>query len=1025
MDAGMIRFLPARHTGDIAGAGASGNAAPTSSAVSASEFQVISDCMRPTEKGSLKSDIICRKLILPGAAEKVADTEKPLPDLTSIRNFGYKPEFDHGPIESAIRSGVVIWMRNPEGGLVPLCSPEQPGLLEKIRNRALSGGLKESMDRLASLAGEGWSFYRIPPSIPHDPSFSGRELYGMKECRLGAEGVLMSLQGNLPVAAVSRDGRQQKIMSLEELGALKRGEIKPLREIAGRSLDILEKNGFIKSLKADERLSQIESLSMGKPIKLGRADRDGIHNDYTADAAALDSFAGAVESGKTLPGPSRHSLKAVLKRLEAKGCVARPEPGSNSFAPYRQISVNLKDNTVDLNLAAQGFDYENEDGFIYPGFEGAKLQDWERLADILEGKTPDASSYMTLSRLIDQGYHLSTVKSESPGEESKTALIPRSQQSPLTRPLNAPAALLRLEKGLAVVLEAPDGRTTVLKNVKDCNEPRFKENADPERTKLGDIITGLELKGVHQHYRARVVGPRQYWINYENPPLSRSELLNKLQKGEAVEFYSEKQGEAPSFYELTAEDLKGIEPFLGRNADESKLKAVLHPRDRLMAEDLKTDVRGFALNMSREKAREYLKDGRSVYLLTSDGHAEILEKPSDLEEHLKTGKLPENPSRWIHREPAAELLISVHGTFFQPYPIANAIYTSHLFHQMEGTLSENNDHLAVESLHNSVPEGPLRREEVLAGDRKLLELPKGRLNDPEVLSEHIFKSLKRHPEAGRTVVCLEGHGGGAAGMLPDRDDREKKATVLSVENLVKGTHDGLARFTDETGLKKSLGVMVLDSCLMGEFSVIDAFSKSGDVSVLVASPLTVTVEKDFGKSLQKLLGDSASSGLSDEEVGKKLVDGYRGAGAFGAYRLDEKQVKTAGNAIKSLFSKALGQPELFPALRMACDRLKTRNGDLDGCDIIQLAGEIEKDPSLASLHVEAREMSESVKKLIIAQHSPDPRGRSITKPPPIDGPSLYLPTHPSNWNEKRLETPFAKNTPEYRDFAAMLIQAGM
>ncbi|MHC9538609.1 MAG: hypothetical protein AB9903_03740 [Vulcanimicrobiota bacterium] len=1036
MNTGIVRFLPGPVTSENAGVKAAVKTAPLLTQEREPDLFIpegldSSQAPQYPDPGMLRSGSLSNKADIqkdPSADASAGASQLPeLPDLTSIRKLGYEAEFSHGPIESAIRSGLCIWMRSPEGELVPLNNPEQPALLEKIRNGNLSGSLKESMNKLISLDSDGWSFYRVPPALPFDSAAKGRTLHGMEECRLGTAGTLLSLQGKLHVTALSRDGVKHEIQCPEDLGALTKHEVRPLYDIAGRSLDILEKNGFLKYLTPEDRISQIESLSGGEAVNFGQADKEGIHHDYRVNSSTLDSFARAVQTGKQLPGPSSRSLRMLLKRFESQGCVSRHEPESLSFEPFRRIFVDLANESVDFNLAAPGYDYESEEGVICPALEDAKMADWERLADILEGKASKDPAFTALSNQLEKGCHLfiSYPESRKPHSESTPAPRTLTYRPDPVRSLDAAAALLRLEKGQPVVLEAPDGRRTTLQNTKEAAKPSFKEEADPERAKLGDALAELEKRGFRQHYPLHVENPRQLWQNYKNPPASRGEVLDRLQKGEAVEFFTEKPGALPTFYEWTSYDIGKMIPFLQNPIGDSGLQSLLKPRDRYLASDPELRSAGMSVNISREKARERLAEGKTVYLLTADGHAEILEKPEDLEGRLLTGKLPENPSRWIHKDPAVNVLISVHATFFQPYPIASASYSPHLFHQMDDTLKENNDLLVILSLHDTVPEGPLRREEVVAGDRKLLDLPEGKLNDMKILSEHIYQSLKSHPEAHRALACLEGHGSGPKGMLPYRDEKDGKRRGISVDDLAKGTHDGLTRFNMETGQQKRLGMMILDSCLMGDFAVLDAMSRNNDVSVLVSSPVPVFVDKDFEHSLYQLLGNPAGADMSDEEIGMKLVEEYKGAGAFGAYRVEDQYVQPVRKALRGLFSQALKKPELFPALRMACDNVKMKQYDTIGCDMIQLAREIGRDPSLSSLHREAHEMEESVKCLVLAQHSPDTRTGNGGKLFTVDGPSIFMPTVPSSWEEEYFDTPLAREIPEYRDFAAMLVQAAI
>ena len=260
----------------------------------------------------------------------------------------------------------------------------------------------------------------------------------------------------------------------------------------------------------------------------------------------------------------------------------------------------------------------------------------------------------------------------------------------------------------------------------------------------------------------------------------------------------------------------------------------------------------------------------------------------------------------------------------------------------------------------------------------------GQINmaNPKVLNSFIEASAKTYP-TDKFIVILWSHGSG----IDDRDiyDKEKKRKLYfvpekEIEEIAFGFDDSYQDFLDNLELQKALDVSVtidvlgFDACFMGMFEII--YQLKNQAEVVVASQY---LEPALGWDYSRILEELNQSGTSID-IGKQLIsfhDEYHDA--------KERAEVTQSALDTSMIEKASIKLDKFSKLLRAelkkNDTVKNKKelritlencqffGRTDYVDLIDFVDKVKSRLKFEVLEPHADELLDSLKELIIANHS--------------------------------------------------------
>ncbi len=279
------------------------------------------------------------------------------------------------------------------------------------------------------------------------------------------------------------------------------------------------------------------------------------------------------------------------------------------------------------------------------------------------------------------------------------------------------------------------------------------------------------------------------------------------------------------------------------------------------------------------------------------------------------------------------------------------------------------------------------------------------LSDAELLEDFVYESVKRHPDDKKIRLVMLGHGSADQGVMDDftlTADGSLKAERIPVDDLAGAIKSALDRIERETGKRPVIDNLILNSCLMGNASVLQALAETGDVRALSASP-ELMLDSFPGEAITSLKGDQDA-----KEYARQLVDIYKDAGAFpggrenrvnalvyGSYDCDPAKARSFKSALKTFFAACTARPDLATYVREDIEDCPGYNihptggpgPGFDNRDLIQVARRIQGDARIKDEGIKKAcvDLIEATQAQVIAQRAePDYADR--------EGPSFFFPT---------------------------------
>lgn len=310
------------------------------------------------------------------------------------------------------------------------------------------------------------------------------------------------------------------------------------------------------------------------------------------------------------------------------------------------------------------------------------------------------------------------------------------------------------------------------------------------------------------------------------------------------------------------------------------------------------------------------------------------------------------------------------------------------------------------------------------------------LSDADLLEDFIYESVKRHPDDKKIRLVMLGHGSADQGVMDDfltQPDGSVKAERIPVDDLAGAVKSALDRIEQETGKRPVIDNLILNSCLMGNASVLQALAETGDVRALSASP-ELMLDSFPAEAITSLKGDQDA-----KEYARQLVDIYKDAGAFpggrdnrvnalvyGSYDCDPAKAATFKTALKDFFSACTARPDLIGYVRENIEDCPGYNihptggpgPGFDNRDLIQVARRIQGDARIADKAIKqaCADLIEATKAQVIAQ-----RGEADYAD--REGPSFFFPTERHRFDPSHPPTALLRDT-GWSDFMTMVQAAG-
>ncbi len=309
--------------------------------------------------------------------------------------------------------------------------------------------------------------------------------------------------------------------------------------------------------------------------------------------------------------------------------------------------------------------------------------------------------------------------------------------------------------------------------------------------------------------------------------------------------------------------------------------------------------------------------------------------------------------------------------------------------------------------------------------------PETMLSEASVLENFVYESVKRHPGDEKLRLIVLGHGSAEFGVMDDFGPRS--VDRIKVDDFAGAIKKALDRIEQETGKRPVIDNLILNSCLMGNSSMVQALAETGDVRAMSASP-ELMLDSFPSAAITDLKG-----AVDGKEYAKHLVDVYKDAIAFeggkanrrnalvyGAYDCDPQKAATFKSSLKDFFAACVQRPDLATYVREDISDCKGYNihptggpgPGFENRDLIQVAKRIQADA-----RIKDQGIKQACARLIAAAQDQVLAQRTEKAYEGREGPSFFLPMDRSRYDPTREQPPtqLLKDT-GFNDFIA-LIQA--
>lgn len=453
----------------------------------------------------------------------------------------------------------------------------------------------------------------------------------------------------------------------------------------------------------------------------------------------------------------------------------------------------------------------------------------------------------------------------------------------------------------------------------------------------------------------------------------------------------------------------------------------------IMAREQEGGTKGMVARADSRRALLNLVDGGDVVALTKDGHLHRLTDIGDMKELQTKGKVDgPPPAQFDNSQPSDNLFMYYHVSPFDPIEKGN-------YEDAPLRLADvgSSKELDIVQMRSDLPsKRNLLVERVQKGGLEELErlAPETAMNDPQVLEDFVYKTVKDNINDKHIRMLVGGHGGAEKGLLPDGDENNAAANgAMEVDDFAKAIARGLDRVEQETGVRREIDNLVLCSCLMGNTSFIHALAQTGDIKFLTASPELMMGSNP--SAIFEYLADPATSDASAEEYANKLVDivstapsmpgghpNMKHAQTYGAYDLSKVKADGFQSKLDGFFKACLKEPEYAEYIKEDISKCPTYGinkylnamFDVDGRDLCQVLDRINGDARIGSEAIKkaAGELKEATLAQVMRQDVDEKyEGRQ--------GPSLYLPVDRFDFDTTIADTELLKST-SYNDFMEMI-----
>lgn len=552
-----------------------------------------------------------------------------------------------------------------------------------------------------------------------------------------------------------------------------------------------------------------------------------------------------------------------------------------------------------------------------------------------------------------------------------------------------------------------------------------KEGEKPKKTSMASkLLKGLKSKSNDE------VG-------------QRGKLVDALEKGKSVALtLPNDDRKIPLPLEVQGPQLKLFLEYLESPNEEQKsfqeAYAALSKDNNtvLLTRAGEGEAKGMLVQACDRSAYLNLIAGREVVAIAKDGIQYRLNQPAQMMELNSTGKVDRPAGPALDATQASDNLFMVYQV--SPFdPIKKGVYDDLLLRMTDVGCSPQVD---IVAMHSDLPEKRnLRVDRVQPGKLESLKKmdPEVVMSDPQVFQDFIFETLMANQTDGKVRLFVGGHGGAEKGLLPDGKHNNAEAShAMAVDDFAGAIHLALDRVEKETGKRPFIENLMLCSCLMGNTSLIDALSQTGDVGVLCASPEVMMGSSP--NSVIEFLHDPKNSKASGEEFARFLVDSIseapsapggnkesHHADTYGAYRLDKRLARDFQGSLNNLFQVCLERPDQAGAIKRAIAACPTYGVnpflnlmfDIDNRDVIQVAERILKDARVTSPEIKEackKVIRDAEAQVIVQKVTENYDGRK--------GPTIYLPVDRFDFDDKMAQTGFLKGT-DYHKFMEMVFDA--
>lgn len=676
--------------------------------------------------------------------------------------------------------------------------------------------------------------------------------------------------------------------------------------------------------------------------------------------------------------------------------------------------------------------FQGEDGHAISLTSREELQDYLALVSGRGQTSSDLKTkWETLSRLSDQGDEF---------------YLKRGQNYVRT---DAAGAAIVLARGEAVNRRRLGGEIDVWTSV-----PAEPPASSESRSKLGSLLNqaeqlkmSFELVPPEPKEAPSIQEKLKQALTHKplDPVEGRGQLIDALEKGERVLItLPNDKRKVPIAPAISASQLESFLQYLTQPDEQQKAfqesyKSLTKEQAVLMTPANNGEVKGMLIQASDQTAYLALAGGEEVIALTKDGIQHRVTQADQLQQLSQTGQL-DTPSSTPPLDPAqpSDNLFMVYSV--SPFdPVKKGVYDDLLLRMTEVGSSPQID---IVAMHSDLPEKRnLRVDRVQPGHLDNLKKldPETVMSDPKVLEDFIAETLLANQTDGKVRLFVGGHGGAEKGLLPDGKHNNAAANhAMSVDDFAGSIHKALDRVEAETGKRPFIDNLMLCSCLMGNTSLIDALSATGDVGILCASP--EVMQGSSPNSVIEYLNDPQHSKATGEEFAHYLVDTLseapsapggsplsHHADTYGAYRLDKRLARDFQESLDGLFKTCLEHPEQAGAIKRAIAACPTYGinpfvnlmFDIDNRDVIQVAERILQDARVTDPDI--KQACEKVIKAAEAQVIVQKVSKNYTG---RRGATMYLPVDRFDFDEKMAQTNFLKNT-DYSKFLEMIFDAPM